>query len=177
MCTLEKYVFVGNICNLYRDAVFPIKFCDGLFLKCLVMWFSRLATSQSDIEKRHVSDRLLTGPSSPFYEWRSLSEWCQYLSVLMTRSVSADKNSPDYPVTTPLKFTTRLSVVRLSTCLLNFYSSLNLIISCRYVVCVQGLVCANIALAIPGLALHGKPYVSSYFLILAVTAVRSLERL
>lgn len=74
----------------------------------------------------------------------------EYFSVLMTRS-------PDYPVTTPLTFTTHLSVVRVSPCLLIFYSNLHLIISVRYVVHVQGLVCTNKALAIPGLALHGKP--------------------
>jgi hypothetical protein len=138
-------VFIGNI----KVTVFPSKFCDGFFLKCFVTCSSRLATLQLDIQKLHVSQRLLIGPSPPFYEWRSLSEWCQYFSVLMTRSGSADKNSPDYPVTTPLMFTTRLSVVRLDPCLLLFYSSLHLIISCRYVVysCVQGLVCANKALA------------------------------
>ena len=137
---------MGNI----KVTVFPSKFCDGFFLKCFVTWFSRLATLQSEIQKLHVSKRLLIGPSPPFYERRSLSEWCQYLSVLMTTSGSADKNSPDYYVTTPLTFATRLSVVRLSPCLLLSCSNLHLIISCRYVVYVNGLVCSNKSLSYSG---------------------------
>ena len=41
-------------------------------------------------------------------------------SMLMSRSGTADKNSPDYPLTTPLKFTTRLSVAGLNPYLLIF---------------------------------------------------------
>lgn len=82
----------------------------------------------------------------------------EYLSVLMIRFVSADKSSPDYPVTTPLMLTPRLAVVRLIPCLLLLYSNLHLTISFRYVVQVRGLVCAHGALAIPGLALHDMPY-------------------
>jgi hypothetical protein len=157
------------------DAIFPSKFCDDFFLKCFVTWFSRLATLQSDIQKIHVSNRLLTGPSSPFYEWRSLSEWCQYLSVLMTRSVSEDKKSPDYSVTTPLTFTMRLSVVRLSPSDFLFkFTSYNLLQVCcvctRFSLCKQSLSYSRPCTARSDLRLILLSH-------LAVTAVLLLERL
>jgi hypothetical protein len=67
-------------------------------------------------------------------------------SMLMARSGSTDKNSLDYPLTTPLKFTTRLSVAGLNPHLLIFlfkFTSYNLSQVCcmctRFSLCKQSL--------------------------------------